>query len=259
MTIQYIGITDFVNAAQSQIMLDFFERKKGELAIKLMVGIMTSYKMLNGVPTKWAKAFPNANTIKDIFIEHKSALNTVHYADYDGIDFFENLSRVISLGSPHLHAIQLDMIWPDPQTIINIKSNHPELLIILQINTRSFEQVENDLHKMLEKLKKYENCLSHVLLDRSMGRGIGMESDRLRPVIEYLKREMPDLNIAIAGGLGPETIYLAGPLIKEFPDLSIDAQGRLRPSGSALDPIDWSMAKEYVRKALRIFKAYKVQ
>jgi phosphoribosylanthranilate isomerase len=163
------------------------------------------------------------------------------------------------LGGTHLHAIQLDMIWPDPQIVNRIKYMYPNVLIILQISTRSFEQVENNLSKLLEKLNEYEQSLSHVLLDRSVGRGIAMESDMLLPVVQFLKEKRPDLGIAVAGGLGPETIYLAEPLIKEFPDLSIDAQGRLRPSGSALDPIDWNMAKEYLRNALQMFQTHKVQ
>jgi len=36
--------------------------------------------------------------------------------------------------------------------------------------------------------------------------------------------------------------------------MSIDAQGQLRPSKSALDPIDWSMAEEYLIKALQVLK-----
>ena len=47
---------------------------------------------------------------------------------------------------------------------------------------------------------------------------------------------------------------LVEPLVKMFPDLSIDAQGKLRSSGNALDPIDWGMAETYLVKALELMK-----
>ena len=56
----------------------------------------------------------------------------------------------------------------------------------------------------------------------------------------------------MAGGLGPDTLHTIQPLIDEFPDLSIDAQSRLRPSGNAMNPIDWGMAKSYLINALKI-------
>ena len=60
--------------------------------------------------------------------------------------------------------------------------------------------------------------------------------------------------IVAAGGLGPETMHLVDPIVKEFPDVSIDAQGRLRPSESALDPVDWNTAGAYIIKALELLK-----
>ncbi|MFA5934800.1 MAG: hypothetical protein WC827_02885 [Candidatus Paceibacterota bacterium] len=42
--------------------------------------------------------------------------------------------------------------------------------------------------------------------------------------------------------------------LNEFPDVSIDAEGKLRPSGSALDPVDWDMAEKYIIEALKLFK-----
>jgi hypothetical protein len=46
---------------------------------------------------------------------------------------------------------------------------------------------------------------------------------------------------------------LVDPIIQEIPWVSIDAQSKLRPSGSALDPIDWTMARDYIEKASQLF------
>ncbi len=59
-----------------------------------------------------------------------------------------------------------------------------------------------------------------------------------------------ELGLVRAGGLGPKTMRLAALLIKVFRDLmSLDAQGKLRRSGSARDPIEWDMGEEYLRQA----------
>jgi hypothetical protein len=62
------------------------------------------------------------------------------------------------------------------------------------------------------------------------------------------------MGLVVAGGLGPDSIDMVKPLVKVFPDISIDAQGKLRPSGSALDPIDWDMAGTYLARALELLK-----
>lgn len=81
-----------------------------------------------------------------------------------------------------------------------------------------------------------------------------MDAKGLLPFARAVKRRFPQFGLVAAGGLGPDTMHLVEPLIKEFPDLSIDAQGKLRPSGSALDPIDWYMAGQYLIKALEMLE-----
>jgi hypothetical protein len=107
--------------------------------------------------------------------------------------------------------------------------------------------------KMLTRIGEYES-IDSILLDKSMGRGLGMDSNALRPFVEIITQKRPNLGIAVAGGLGPDTLHFVEPLIREFPDLSIDAQGKLRSSGNSLDPIDWSLAEKYIEKAVKLFK-----
>lgn len=60
--------------------------------------------------------------------------------------------------------------------------------------------------------------------------------------------------LAVAGGLGPDTMELINPIAESFPDISIDAQGKLRPSGNALDPIDWNLAEKYLSRSVAMFQ-----
>ena len=251
----YIGITDFTSYGQVRSMIRVLEGFRSLNNFhQLHAGVMMSYKTLNGLETKWSKAFPPKERVSEIFSSSLS-MNCLHYADYDGIDVYENLSKAIRYGGPGMNALQLDMVWPDPDEVrIATLNSCKRLDVILQVGKNAFDVVGNDPSKVVERIGNYKNFISYVLLDKSMGRGLGLDANGLVPYIREIKKAFPDLGIAVAGGLGPESLGLVEPLVKEFPDLSIDAQGRLRPSGSALDPIDWDMAKTYLIKALIMFQ-----
>lgn len=255
MHIPYVGITDFMTFEQVQRMLVAFN---GNLAPeqnrRLHVGVMMSYKTLNGFKTKWTKAFPPKETIADIFSSNKT-MNCLHYADYDAIDVFQNLVRAIEFGGIGINALQLDMVWPDPEHVASaIHASGKNLEVILQVGKNAIELTNNDPREVVEQLRDYKGIAQYVLLDKSMGRGLDMDATGLIPFVQAIREAFPDLGIVAAGGLGPHSIRLVEPLYRKFPEISIDAQGKLRPSGSALDPIDWNMAEMYLVKALRLLK-----
>ncbi len=253
----YIGITDFTSKKEVWGMLDVF---RGNLPYgskrKMHVGVMMSYKTLNGIPTKWSQSFPSNHNIADIFVPPRQVFNCLHYADYDRSEgFAKDLIRAINFGGFLLDAVQLDMVWPNPR---EIGESLTEILnpieVILQVGKNAMEAVNNDPEAVVKKLEVYEGVFHRVLLDKSMGKGLGMDANSLLPYARLIKERFPKIGIGVAGGLGPTTMELVRPIVEEFPDVSIDAQGRLRPSGSALDPIDWDMAGEYLVRALKMFK-----
>ncbi len=250
----YIGITDFMNAKQVELMRKvFLKHAPAHSARVLHVGVMMSYKTLNDIETKWSKAFPDKESIIDIFWSD-DVFNCLHYADYDHAnDFALDLATAIAYGGSHLHGLQLDMVWPNPSDIfqaIQFSGVAPE--IILQVGKNAIEAAGNDPKQVVDRLGDYHGLVHRVLLDKSMGKGLGMDAEGLLPFARAIREAFPDMGIGAAGGLGPMTMDLVTPLLAEFSDLSIDAQGRLRPSGNALDPIDWGMAGEYLRKAIEM-------
>ncbi len=253
MYIPYVGITDFMTFEQVKRMLAAFKANLGpEQNRRLHVGVMMSYKTLHGIETKWTEAFPPKETIADIFGSDKT-MNCLHYADYDAIDVFQSLAQAISFGGIGISALQLDMVLPDPGHVASaVHASRKQLEVILQIGKNAIEQANNDPQEVVERLRDYEGVAQHVLLDKSMGRGLGMDAVGLIPFVQAIKQAFPGMGIVAAGGLGPESIGLVEPLYREFPDISIDAQGKLRPSCSALDPIDWDMAETYLVKALQL-------
>lgn len=250
----YVGICDFESAAQATAMAKVLAANGGaDAERRLMVGVMMSYKTLNGLPTKWAGVWPDKDELSSIFIPHHRALNTLHYADYDGIDVLMNLLRAAGYGGFDLDAVQLDMIWPPVDDIMTFSDARQDLRIILQVNSRSLEMAGDDPTRVVERLSAYNGALDCVLLDKSMGRGKGMDAQALLPYLRAIRSGIPDLHLAVAGGLGPDTLHLVEPIVEEFPDVSIDAQGQLRKSGDSRDPIDWGRATLYVQRAMQMF------
>jgi len=248
----YIGITDFMTYKQVTQMLTVFNTHRSlESQRKLHVGVMMSYKTLHGIETKWSQAFPPKETIAEIF-SSKETVNCLHYADYDNDpEFVNSLSQAIFWGGTGINAIQLDMVWPDPKQVEKvIRASGKSLDIILQVNTKALEHVNNDPSKLVERIKRWEGLTTYILLDKSMGKGLGMDANGLIPFAQAIQDYFPDIGIVAAGGLGPDTLHLVSSLVEMFPDISIDAQGKLRPSGNALDPVDFGLAGAYLKKAL---------
>lgn len=249
----YIGITDFMYYDQAQAMQKVFEKHKPQGSPRLLhVGVMMSYKTLHNMETKWDRAFPPKQVIATIFCS-AGTYNCLHYADFSeaDIEFPKSLARAIGWGGMGIHAIQLDMCWPPPGDIAQaVHMSRKQLEVILQIGKKAMSEARYKPSSVAKSLDAYEGVIHRVLLDMSGGRGEPMKPGKLLPFARAIRERHPQLGITFAGGLGPESMHLMGPIIEEFPDASCDAQGRLRPSGNALDPIDWSMASEYLVRAL---------
>ncbi len=271
----YIGITDFASGQEVESMLavlmEAFPRRDRDL----MVGTMMSYKTLRGLPSKWTDAWPKRDQFSDIYPAKRDLLlNTLHYADYDGLTKPEDLGDAIWIAGhrgpfkpPALNALQLDMVWPSEQLVrksiqyaeglidesTKVDDSLEDLKVVLQVGSIAMEKLDNNPERVALRIKEYSDSIHCVLFDRSGGLGKKMDADLLRSYITETKAVCPNISIAVAGGLGPDTMDLIAPLVAEFRDISIDAQGKLRRSGSALDPIDWDLAEKYIREAGKYF------
>lgn len=253
----YVGITDFTSFEQVTKMLEVFRRHKAPGSQRVLhIGVMMSYKTLNGIETKWSKAFPPKEEIASIFDlsdDTEDLYYCLHYADYNHDTKFTDLARGLKYAGPFVHAVQLDMPWPDPGVVASgVHASRKQIEVILQVGKRSIEEANDDPAEVVRRLEDYEGVIHRVLLDKSMGRGLSMDAAGLIQFAHAIKGRFPNLGLVAAGGLGPDSIGLVEPLVKVFPDISIDAQGKLRPSGNALDPIDWDMAGAYLVKALKL-------
>jgi len=155
MLIPYIGITDFMKFEDVEDMLRIFRKHKPEASPrKLHVGVMTSRKKLLGIPTKYRDAFPNMDSIADIF-RSDEAFDCLHYADSEADpDLYKNLAAAIGYGGIGIHAVQLDLAWPDPGFVAEaVHRSRKNLEVILQIGRKAFEAIDNDPKKLIERLE----------------------------------------------------------------------------------------------------------
>lgn len=251
----YIGVCDSPNGEQTLRWAELFERlceKHGVHERKLMIGIMTSFKTQMGMVSKWTDVFPKKENYSDIFRKHHMTINTLHYADFAGVTSVKNLLDAVNPCGKFLDAIQLDMIWPRPQMLRTFRKMKPDIKVVLQINRMAMEETLCNPELVALRLKVYGDDVDYVLLDRSHGTGEGMRVDLLIPYARAIANTLPKMRLAGAGGLGPKTVQLVAPLVKEIPDFSWDAQGKLRPSGSSLDPINEEFANEYIEESIKL-------
>jgi hypothetical protein len=251
----YIGVTDVISRKQAERLLKVFEAHLPNGSnYKFHVGVMTSYKVMNGLPTKFEKAFPKTRDIAGIFLPD-GTYNCVHYIDYYGHgrpSFEDDLAEVISLGGENLHAVQLDMIWPDPESIGKVNGHLKDVEIILQIGEKAFDEVDEDPDELAERLDDYNGVVNRILLDRSMGTGKVMDAEWLLPFALAIRKRFPKMGLVAAGGLGSDTLQAVEPLLDEFPDLSIDAEGQLKKIKDTLEPLDTNLAEQYLIKAINL-------
>lgn len=256
----YIGITDFSHSDQVVRMLQVLNREKEpDSEILLHVGVMMSHKTLHGLPTKYSGVWPKNEEISEIFeLASPDVYYCLHYADYNFQTTANDLVEGIGYAGPWVDAIQLDMPWPDPGMVAHaVHTSRKNLEVILQVGKGAFAEAGDDPKEIVRRLEDYEGVIHRVLLDKSMGRGHGMDAYEFLPFARAIKERFPKIGLVAAGGLGPNTMPHVEPLVKEFSDISIDAQGKLRPSGDSTDPIDWFLAEEYLLNALKLFKQIK--
>lgn len=251
----YIGVTGFMEKREVESFLTavsrpFFTAFPTSFPTReLMIGVLASQKTLLGQSHKRPNRYPSMERLGDIFVSHPAVLNLVHYNSKDMTTLVEQLREITYLAGPRLHGFQLNMAWPIPEILAEIKADLKKT-IVLQIGGHALELVDHSPKRLHNRLFRY-GCIGsvdHVLLDASGGLGRLLEPDRLRDYLSVLQ-DLP-FSFGVAGGLSPTTLSQLEPLIEEFPRLSIDAEGRLRDKDDNLDLVK---AEQYVLEALRIF------
>lgn len=246
--IPYVGITGFMTKEEGDAVLEVMPPDSKR---KLMLGVLVSQKTMRGEQNKLPNRYPKSKDIARIFTEHPLALNLVHYNTKDRLTLFDQMAEVTEIAGPHFHGFQLNIAWPATDILEKYRRHYDGIKIVLQIGHKAFEQIGNSPEGLIKKLEDYYDCVDYILLDPSGGLGIPLDSDVAKKYLDALRSEKFRFGFGVAGGLSPKTLNLVEPLAYYYPNLCIDAEGRLRNEN---DHLDLAVATEYVKKALAIFQ-----
>ncbi len=219
----YVGVTGFMSRAEVSEAIAMVPQGSTR---RLMVGVLMSSKTLAGQQNKWPGRYPKKETVVDIFVDDQRALNLVHYNTDHPETLLTQLVEITELAGSHLDGFQLNIAWPPISQLEDYWEAYPDKFLLLQIGGKAMAQVES-MERFTELVGAYLPMIDAILIDPSGGKGEPLDATK---GAEYLHavRDYPTLGFGIAGGLGPDTLHLLNPLVKEFPELSIDAEGRLR-------------------------------
>jgi hypothetical protein len=249
MNIPYIGVTDFTNRTQ-------VERAKAAIPTgvdrRLHVGAMTSYKVIHGIPTSkgWENVWLNERGLRELFTDDPDVYNVIHYADYGHTETeraptsVEDLLKAWDQCGPYVHAMQLDMVWPRVEMLEEFLHCRPACQLVLQVSTNAIKEGGQFWY---DNLRHYKGLVEYVLVDTGMGRGTTFDPTEIIKTLNAVTWNFTKKQLAVAGGLGPDTYQNLKPILNEYPEISCDAQGRLRPSHSALDPLNMDYVEQYIK------------
>jgi len=250
----YIGITGFTGPEEVSQALRVFPINPKR---KLMVGVLATYKSIRGIPMKpkWAKQTPKPKEIKNIFLADSHALNLVHLSTEEGREdaLLADMFKIHDLVGEKLHGFQLNVAWPQVNQLYKYRITKGwDYQLVLQIGQKAVEAVGGTPEGVVNAVELYAHNINAVLLDPSGGQGKPFDPKRAREFLTALsQRDWDHLSLGVAGGLGADSLDLVEPLVADFPNLNIDAQGRLRNEDNELDPI---LTETYLKKALQLFK-----
>lgn len=241
----YIGITGFMNHIEASEVLHKMPDNSDR---HLMVGLLSSLKILREQGNKWPRRYPKKKDMRFVFPISMQALNLIHYNTDEPEHLSDQLMWLTDLMDNTLDGFQLNIQWPTVNSLETFRKYNGASFIVLQIGSKAMSIGPTSV---AERIASYRGLIDHVLIDASGGLGKSLNIEVTRSYLSAIADEGLNIGLGIAGGLCPSNIEMIKPLVKEFPDLSIDAEGRLRDMN---DNLDLPLAKEYVLKSLAIFR-----
>ncbi len=243
----YIGITGFTTREQVEALLGVMPRRPNR---SLMVGVLVSQKTLRGELNKYPNRYPLIQDMPSVFTNDPLVLNLIHYNTKDQNTLTQELLDVTRLVGHRLHGFQLNIPWPSRAALAEYLDIYLDKTIVLQIGSSAFESVDHSPEKLAKKVLSYCGVINYVLLDPSGGQGIKFDPEVARMYLRAIREAGYTGGIGVAGGLEGKSLHLVEPLLHEFPDISIDAEGKLRDSH---DNLDIASATSYLTQFLKLF------
>lgn len=231
----YIGVTGFVDQREVNRAVDLFPVRGDTIDRLLMVGVLVSSKTLAGKTNKYPVRYPAVGSVVLVFPDTTApTLNLIHFSSDNPRTLMRDLDTLVALGGSSLHGFQLNIAWPSVRDIKMFRAAFPALRLVLQIGGAALAAVEHSPTRLCIRLSPYEGLIDDVLIDASGGRGISFAESEVRPYIQVLT-EKTRFGLGVAGGLCHKTVGKLASLLRDYPQLSLDAESCLRNQDDTLN------------------------
>lgn len=249
----YIGISGIMSRDELWALREELSGLKRPIAY----GVLVSSKTVRGIPNKYPNRYPRMDALNGIFkMAQSHYLITLHYSADDDRTLCEDVGLAINAIGRAPDGLQINIrnpygeLLPHPNKVAAIASVYPKMRIILQLVPTAF----SSRAELWRHVRDYAFAITDVLIDGSRGNGVDYFAHpsnvlATRADLLELRSSFPHLGLGIAGGLCAATLPQVADLLGEIPDLSIDAEGRLRDSD---DHLDVNEAVRYVLSASRM-------
>ncbi len=246
----YVGVTGFMTTAEVDTVLR--DLKTEDVRARVMAGVLLSDKTMAGYTNNHPMHFPKREDIAGIFTDNPITLNLIHYNTHSPYWLADQLCEAMRLGGKNCHGLQLNINWPSVKELEKFRQVYPDAIIVLQIGSLAYDDVDSNPVLLTRQLRLYKDLIDYILIDPSGGIGKSFDILSAKLIIRMLKERWLDesFGIGVAGGIDAINVLDLQELFDLHPQLSIDAQGRLRDED---DNLNTSIARLYAMNALEAY------
>lgn len=251
----YVGITGFMSADEVEQCLDAIPQESER---KLMVGVLSSSKTVTGQTNSSGNKFPKREDYSRIFINDSQAFNCFHFGNPLPGQLYDHLMLMLEYGAGLADGIQLNVVWPDEEDLRKVKTQYPQIKFILQVSPHLIGYSIMKPQQIGWRIKSiYGDLIDYVIVDFSRGLGLKMPIDDVRLYLSAIIKENPKILPAVGGGLNGQNVRrIMSELVAEFPNISPDAENRLRDDSPAGGKLIIEEAQLYTDEAFEGLEPY---
>lgn len=259
---QYVGVTGFTARDEVRSVLHGLPP---QFSRQVMVGLLVSSKTVRGRENRYPRRYPLGADVAQVFVDHPAALNLVHFNTKETDPFVVGQDALVATlrAGEACHGIQLNMAWPHPPLVERWREARGRYglrdVVVLQCGGAALREAGCDPEtgvvsgsRLANLARQYAGLVDYLLVDPSGGVGRPFEADFALGCLDALySAELGPVGLGIAGGLSGDTLSILEPVAEKFPDVSIDAEGKLRDDA---DFLSTRLAREFVVGADSLFR-----
>ncbi len=263
-SVPYVGVSGVVGQGQQEL-LRFIAEREGLLEGRdrriLLLGVKATHKtqfldtenkygrQFYPVGEEFSEACSPARDSDDMLPVAQVFFDPDKVQDGNYRQDFSN--RILTRGSAWLEGVQYDMLpWHkyDMRDYLDEVRHTFGKKVLLQVHGPAMEALGPS--RAADTLARYGSSLDYVLFDASHGTGTQLDTHSLSRFLNeaYDTSELSHVGFGVAGGLDGDAVReQLPPLLRQFPDLSWDAEGKLHPVDKAgMRPLDIECADRYI-------------